>query len=155
MTLQKTSRLHPLFQLFSTLRRTPLMSLARQQCSVDTIGKHEEKTGENIYEYKKSVKIPPLSFIDDILALTKCGVNSVILNATINAKIQTKKLRFGPTKCHLMHVGSTNPLCPDLKVNVDDRVKKVTEDVYLGGMINEKGNNDKKLQKTRGVWGTW
>ena len=88
----------------------------KTSATVDTVGKDEEKSGENSYEYKESVKIPPLSFVDDILALSKCGVKSVILNAIINAKIQTKKLRFGPTKCHLMHVGSANPHCPELQV---------------------------------------
>ena len=48
-----------------------------------------------------------------------------------------------------MHVGKPNSLCPELKVNINDQVKKVEEDIYLGGMISEKGDNRKKIDSAR------
>ena len=74
----------------------------KTSATVDTIGKDSQESGENVYLYKESVKVPPLSFIDNIAAISKCGVESLVTNSVINAKIQTKKLRFGPNKCHQM-----------------------------------------------------
>ena len=56
----------------------------KTSATIDTIGKDEEESGENTYKYKETVMVPPLSFIDDIAAITKCGVDSVVTNAVIN-----------------------------------------------------------------------
>ena len=44
----------------------PLMTSS----SIDTIGKDAQESGENTYLYKKIAKIPPLSFVDDVAAIT-------------------------------------------------------------------------------------
>ena len=84
------------------------------QCSnsIDKIGKGCEERREHLYTYKNLVKVPILSMVDDKLAVSH-----------INAQIELKKLEFhtpdasGKTKCHKMHVGPTNSVCPDLKVH--------------------------------------
>ena len=81
--------------------------------SVDTIGKDAQETGKNCYSYK-NVKVPPLSFVDDVASINKCGVDSLVTNSVINTKIQCKKLRLGPGKCHKLHVGKKDPYCPTL-----------------------------------------
>ena len=119
--------------------------------SVDTIGKEAQESGKNTYIYKETVKVPPLSFVDDILAVNECGVDSITSNAVINAQIQCKKLRFGESKCHQMHVGKENPSCPSLTVNSQNEklsMKKVKEDTYLGTMISDSCDNNKKMEKT-------
>ena len=48
--------------------------------------------------------VPPLSFIDDIIGITKCSVLSVKLNALIQSKMNNKKLQLSEKKCFKMHV---------------------------------------------------
>ena len=40
------------------------------------------------------VRVLPLSMVDDILTLSKCGTDSLALKTFVNAQIETKKLRF-------------------------------------------------------------
>ena len=78
---------------------------------IDTVGKKCEKDKEICYEYKDEVTIPPLGMMDDLLGISKCGIESVELNAYMNTKIELMKLKFhtpdskGKTKCHKIHVG--------------------------------------------------
>ena len=46
-----------------------------------------------------------------------------------------------------MHISGDKNLCPNLTVNENDKMEKVTEDTYLGSIISDKCNNDKKLEK--------
>ena len=41
--------------------------------SVDTIGKECHDKGKHLYTYKEMVKVMPLSMVDDILVVSKCG----------------------------------------------------------------------------------
>ena len=92
------------------------------------------------------VKVPILSMVDDKLAVSACGHDSLSLNAHINAQIELKKLEFhtpdasGKTKCHKMHVGPTNRVCPDLKVHESSMIP-VEEDTYLGDLVRADGKN--------------
>ena len=57
------------------------------KCSVqiDTIGRSCIVENEGLYLYKDSINITPLSMIDDIAGVSKCGADSI--NYIINAKI--------------------------------------------------------------------
>ena len=83
------------------------------------------------------VNILPSSYVDDLLTLAKCGSESLALNTFINAQIDSKKLRFhtpdvnGKSKCHFMHIGRKNRLCPELQVN-GTKMEQVGEVTYLG-----------------------
>merc|ERR1712105_71112 len=94
------------------------------KCSnlIDTIGKECLRTGQNNYLYKNCVNIPPLSFVDDLFAIAECGIDSVVTNSFMNAKIDQKNLTFGidkdknsAKKCRQIHTGSENKFCPTLK----------------------------------------
>ena len=61
---------------------------------IDTLGKEALKTGVGIFKYKNTVDVPSLAMIDDVLGMSACGEDSVELNAIINAKIESKKLRL-------------------------------------------------------------
>ena len=61
--------------------------------------------------------MPPLSFIDDIAAFSKCGQSSVQLNTYLNTKIEMKKLSLNSNKCKKMHFGKKNITCPELKIH--------------------------------------
>ena len=94
-----------------------VMGPIKASAQIDTVGKECIEKGTNLLQYKQLVDIPPLSFIDDILALSKCGQPSVKLNCFLNSKIQSKRLWFSEKKCHQIHVGKENIFCPTLKVH--------------------------------------
>ena len=81
-------------------------------CSVqvDSFGKYCIENEKFLYQYKESVGIPPLSMVDDLVLISTCGLNSVLINGFINSKTNQKKLQYGVDKCHRMHVGAGNHL---------------------------------------------
>ena len=142
-------------------QRKPIRSLVQQggtwgplKCSnsVDTIGKQVLKNDNVSYLYKGSVKIIPLAMIDDIIAISKCGIGSLTLNTIINSKIELKTLRFhtpdsnGWSKCHKLHVGTHSKACPILQVH-GTIIEEVSEDEYLGDILSADGSNRKNVQK--------
>ena len=121
--------------------------------SIDSIGRDLQINNNSCYLYKNSVRILPLGMVDDITAISKCGVNSLDLNTYINSKIELKKLRFhvpdkaGRTKCHKIHVGSNSShTCPILKVH-ESEMKEVDEDEYLGDIVSRDGKNKQNIHK--------
>ena len=82
--------------------------------SVDTIGKSVWNSHKPCYENKNFVRILPLAMVDDILAVCRCGIDSLSMNTLINSKIELKKLKFHtPDKarksmCHRIHIGAKN-----------------------------------------------
>ena len=66
--------------------------------------------GKFLYTYKDTVGVPPLAMVDDMLLISNCGLNSVLVNGFINSKTNFKKLQYGVDKCHKMHVGSDSHL---------------------------------------------
>ena len=120
--------------------------------SVDTLGKKIRDRGEATYLYKKTVRVLPLAMVDDINAISECGLDSVNLNTFINSQMELKKLRFhvpdmdGKSKCHKMHVGRKKEMCPELRVH-GTVMETVTEDMYLGDLISSDGKNKKNVEK--------
>ena len=55
--------------------------------SIDTVGKHAEASGQ-YYLYKNIAKVLPLAMVDDLLAVRKCGFESLETNTTINTIIE-------------------------------------------------------------------
>ena len=123
------------------------------QCSnsIDTIGKKCIERREHLFTYKKLVKITPLAMVDDLLAVSPCNIQSVSVNTFINTQIEMKKLKFhtpdinGKSKCHKIHIGKENLLCPDLKVH-GTKMGQVTDDKYLGDIISHDGSNTKNIK---------
>ena len=102
--------------------------------------------------YKKTARILPLAFVDDLNVISRCGKDSLALNIFLTTQIELKKLKFhvpdqsGKTKCHKMHIGQKNYNCPILKVH-GTVMPEVTEDVYLGDIISNDGKKHKKCEK--------
>ena len=71
--------------------------------------------------------------IDDAIAVSECGPDSVIVNALIQSKVEMKNLRLGHSKCFQMHVGSNKTCCPILKVHNQDMLTSNRER-YLGDL---------------------
>ena len=143
-------------------------------CSVqlDTFGNECMQKNKFLYQYKESVGIPPLSMVDDLVLISRCGIESVLMNGFINCKTNQKKLQYGVDKCHRMHVGPKNHLCPDLFIDswevksmdvldtgvtglVDSftgssLVESSDSEKYLGDIICKDGSNKKNIEARKG-----
>ena len=119
--------------------------------SIDTIGKKCKNMSKHYYLYKKSVRIFPLAFVDDLGGISKCGSQSLSLNSFINTQIEHKKLRFhttdvkGSSKCHKLHIGRVTRDCPALKVHGTEMLE-VKDDKYLGDILSSDGKNTKNIK---------
>ena len=92
------------------------------------------ETGEGLYKYKECVNIPPLLFIDDAIAVSECGPDSVTVNALIQSKVEMKNLKLGHSKCFKMHIGRNAICCPVLKI--EDKIMLTSNrEKYLGDII--------------------
>ena len=60
--------------------------------SIDKVGQKCFNGGEHLFLYKKLVNVLPLSYVDDILTLSRCGTASLSLNTFVTAQIENKKL---------------------------------------------------------------
>ena len=144
------------------------------QCSVlvDTIGKECLQEDKLLYTYRETIKIPPLAMVDDIVAVSVCGIETVDMNSYLNTKTNLKKLQFGTKKCVKMHVGCYTPYCPDLYIdqwklenveesgcNIRDLVdvtdddhlmEDTVEQKYLGDIISSTGSNKNNIASRRG-----
>ena len=130
--------------------------LAPIKCSVqlDTLGKECLLTGEGMYQYKECLNIPPLLMIDDAIAITECGPESVKVNALIQSKVDMKNLRLGHGKCFKMHVGKNTSCCPILKVQ-DKNMLTSSREKYLGDIITSdckiNSNIEERYNKGMGI----
>ena len=100
---------------------------------VDTFGKECIRESKLLYTYKDEVGVPPLGMVDDVLTVSRCGVEAVEMNAFLNQKTRIKKLQFGPDKCHQLHVGEHRMTCPDLYL---DEWKLQKKDELMTGIEN-------------------
>ena len=140
------------------------------QCSVqvDTFGKECLAQSKHLYSYRDCVGAPPLAMLDDLLAVSECGIDTVKTNAYFNAKTSVKKLQFGGQNCHKLHIGKNQHVCPDLFVddwrmekidefetgirnlkdvfNGDYAMEGVEDEKYLGDILTTDGTNTKKVK---------
>ena len=113
---------------------------------IDSIGRYCYTYNTGCYEYKNACLVPPLGMIDDIAAISQCRDNSVVLNAIINTKIETKKLQFNYKKCVNMHVGKNKDGCESLKVH-EKQMLETAEQKYLGDIVSSSGSNNANIKE--------
>ena len=106
------------------------------QCSVqvDSFGKECLSENKHLYLYRGAVGVPPIAMVDDLLAVSNCGIETVKTNGFLNAKTNVKKLQFGSDKCHKMHVGKKHHLCPDLFVD-NWELRKINKNVMVSRIL--------------------
>ena len=146
-------------------------NFAPLECSVqvDSYGRECLDQDKYLFKYRNTVPVPPLATIDDLLSISKCGKDSVLLNAFLNMKTNMKKLQYGEDKCVKLHIGSDKTVCPDLLidkwkiVDAEDTVEPSESSVkdvycgkhlveekrkerYLGDIIDSKGKNTSNIQ---------
>ena len=121
---------------------------------VDTFGKECLEDKKYCYLYKGEVEIPPLSMVDDILCVSECGYQSVMLNGFLSCKTNMKKLQFGAAKCKKMHIGKKYEefKCHDIFVDKwEEKEEKncagrdIIEDIYIGKVQMEETEEEKYL----------
>ena len=100
---------------------------------VDTIGCTSKL---KLYAYKGKVNIPPLKMIDDIAAVSLCGLPSLQMNNYVNRVVEMKKLRFNVSKCKKIHLGQKNLCCPQLHAH-NQEMNESNCEKYVGDMISE------------------
>ena len=70
-----------------------------------------------MYIHKNNVAVFSLTMVADAIGVSKCGSDSVELNAFMNAKTNCKKLKYGEKQCVKMHIGSDDTICPDIYID--------------------------------------
>ena len=116
---------------------------------IDTLGRDCQGYNQGLFKYKNVLSIPPLALIDDCIGFSRCGADAVELNAILNTKITSKKLRLSADKCHHLHVSKTQTNCySNLKAD-DSMMKKSTECSYLGDIISSTGSIDSTIEQRR------
>ena len=118
------------------------------KCTVqqDTLGQEllSSEEGVGLYTYKNCVDIPPVCFLDDVLGLSKCGIETTELNCLINSKIESKNLQLGADKCLELHIekkGNKTVKCHTSTIKVHNQNMLKTKSLkYLGDIVNSEGN---------------
>ena len=107
-----------------------------------------------MYRYKECLNIPPLLMIDDAIAISECGPDSVKVNALIQSKVDMKNLKLGHSKCFKMHVGKNASCCPVLKVE-DKEMLSSNREKYLGVILTSdckiNSNIEERVNKGMGI----
>ena len=116
------------------------------KCSVqlDTLGRDCYERQEGLFIYNGCVSVPPLEMIDGVATFAHCGPQSIVMNAIVNAKIESKKPQFGPNKCFNIHIGSELICCDGLKVH-EECIQQREFETYLGDVICSSGSNKKNI----------
>ena len=108
----------------------------------------EEDLG--IYRYKGIVDIPPISFCDDVLSVSECGIKTVEVNSIVNVKIESKKLNLGKDKCKKLHIGKHREkkceTVDSLKVH-NSAMHEADKIKYLGEIIDVTGNMNENINE--------
>ena len=71
------------------------------------------------YNYKDTVEIPALGWIDGLITVLESGYKTSRMNAFINAKLAMKKLRLGANKCFNMHIGKDHEEYKNVQLLID------------------------------------
>jgi hypothetical protein len=116
--------------------------------TLDKLGKQKYASEELLFKYKGKVGVPALEMVDDILDIQKCGGDAIKANAIVNSFIEHKKLTLSSSKCHKIHCGKKNEMCPTLKVHMEN-MHEADEEKYLGDQINKNAKHASTISKRR------
>ena len=122
---------------------------------MDTLGRDALQTGKGIFKYKDTIDIPSLAMIDDVMGMAHCGDASIELNAIINAKMESKKLRLGEDKCFKLHICKKGGKCNQILKVHEANMKDASTVTYLGDVVSDAGTIDATIdqrgQKAEGI----
>ena len=104
---------------------------------------------KGMFRYKNVLNLTPLALIDDCLGFSRCNADAVELNAIINSKISSKKLRLSAAKCNHMHISKTPTSCYNSLKAGSATMKKSTVCSYLGDILSSSGSLDATIENRR------
>ena len=125
---------------------------------MDEMNKIMTKDKSLQYKYKNDaeISIGVLGMVDDTLAITECGKDSIKKNAAINSFIETRRLEMHEDKSVVIHIGKQEKCkhtCPELKVH-DSKMPATAVTKYLGNYVNSKGTHTTTIEERRNKgWG--
>ena len=125
---------------------------------MDTMNKIMLPQDNLTYKYKgdQSIKIGVLGMVDDNIAISQCGVNSLEKNALINSFIESNRLKLSKEKSVVLHVGKKHKCkqpCPKLKVHKSE-MNEVESVRYLGDVFSASGALRPRVEDRRSSgWG--
>ena len=125
---------------------------------MDTLNRTAITDSSLQYQYKGDPTIPigVLGMVDDTLAVSDCGSNSIIKNAVINSFMETHRIALSQEKSSVLHIGKESNCvlpCPRLKVHQDVMQRKESTR-YLGNVISTKGGLCDMIEDRRNQgWG--
>ena len=90
-----------------------------------------------------------MSFIDDCLGFSKCGADTVEINAILNSKISSKKLRLSEEKCTHLHFSKSSTKCYTSVKAGKSNMKKSLKCSYLGDVLSTDGSIDATIEQRR------
>ena len=61
---------------------------------MDSVAREFSSEAVEMFKYRKVISIPPMGMIDDLVSIAYSGFHSVLINATIDAKLSLKKLEI-------------------------------------------------------------
>ena len=118
--IRNSYRLSENFKINETLLKGKVFWPLKCSVQMDNLGKDCYKQGKGVFTYKNTVKVPALGMVDDIIAMSTCGPESIKTNAIINSFVESKQMQFGHKKCHKLHIGQERRHCPTLKVHNEE-----------------------------------
>ena len=116
---------------------------------IDTLGRDCRDYNQGLFLYKNVLSIVPLSFIDDCLGFSRCGADTVEINAILNTKILSKKLRLSEEKCSHLHFSKSSTKCYTNVKADKSRMKKDSKCSYLGDILSTSGSIDATIEQRR------
>ena len=116
---------------------------------IDTLGRDCIKYNQGLFKYKNVVSVPPLALIDDCLGFSTCSTDAVEMNAIMNNKIISKKLRLSSDKCRHLHISKKQSKCYNNLKAGSKNMKKSGECNYLGDTLSTSGSVDATIEKRR------
>ena len=125
---------------------------------MDEMNKIMTKDKSLQYKYKNDaeISIGVLGMVDDTLAITECGDESIKKNAVINSFVETRRLELHEDKSVVIHIGKPEKCkhtCPELKVH-DSKMPATDVTKYLGNYVNSKGTHTSTIEDRRNKgWG--
>ena len=99
--------------------------------------------------HKNVLSITPMALIDDCLGFSSCSTDAVEINAILNSKITSKKLRLSSDKCHHLHISKKPTSCYNNLKAGSSEMKKSTVCSYLGDVLSSNGTIDATIESRR------
>ena len=88
--------------------------------------------------------------VDDVLVVAKCGIDSIKVNAYVNARFEEKRLELNENKCVRVQTVKKSDFCPELQAH-GENMKNVEETKYIGDIVHSNGRNTRNVESRYGV----